>query len=280
MDMIFQESFNGCPGFQLHEVTREDILALVQHSLTSIELYTQMWETESKNKKRWFEEGIVDKSDGVFLWVSLTFKVIEDGLVSGDQLPQLEAKIDSLPKELRDFFLHLFSSIHKSDHKEAYTMLKVALQTPDHWPVLRYAFIEDYLENPDFAYGFIQPLAGAILTDRLQRARRKVYGKCRGFLKIHSVDLNLDNVDSDHYSSDEKVFDEGFSNNINAKMEGLRSFQRCVQFTHRSILEFLTSEKIKAKIETWLGKFDLLDALCQTFLAHVKAIQRALESLT
>jgi hypothetical protein len=33
------------------------------------------------------------------------------------------------------------------------------------------------------------------------------------------------------------------------------------------------SEKIKGKIETWLGKFDLLDVLCQTFLAHVKAVQ-------
>jgi hypothetical protein len=294
-EIIFQESFSDYPSFRLHEITREDILGLVQESLASYQLYPQIWEGETTGDRDSFEEGIVDKSDGVFLWVSLIFKVIEDGLFSGDQLPQLREKIDSLPTELEDLFWHLFNSIHKSDRKEAYLMLKVALQASLRWPLLRYCFIEDYLKDPEFAYGHIQPLTSTLLIHGLQRAKRKVYGKCRGLLEIHTApyDSNLfdynavdwsysshssNEQDSDRDGCDGRDSDGGDwggydSATFAAQREWLTSFESCVKFTHRSIIEFLKGDKVRAAFEAVLGEFDLTDVLCQTFLAHTKVMR-------
>jgi hypothetical protein len=113
--MIFQETLRGYPSFRLHEVTQQDILGLIHHSLASVELYAQIW--EHGYTRDWFEQEIAGKSDGVFLWVSLILKVLEDGLFSGDRLRQLEEKIDSLPTKLEDLFSHLFVFINPIERK-------------------------------------------------------------------------------------------------------------------------------------------------------------------
>ena len=46
------------------------------------------------------EEVIVNESDGVFLWVSIVLRHVEDGLANGDQLRDLVRLVRSLPNDL------------------------------------------------------------------------------------------------------------------------------------------------------------------------------------
>jgi hypothetical protein len=39
---------------------------------------------------------IVKKAEGVFLWVALVLRAVEEGIVAGDTVEELEAKIDFL----------------------------------------------------------------------------------------------------------------------------------------------------------------------------------------
>ncbi|CZR43999.1 uncharacterized protein FPRO_13807 [Fusarium proliferatum ET1] len=241
---IFQEAFKTFSSFRLQELTRSDMSRIVRDRLKSNELYQRIAVPDDLAQ---FESNLVDKSDGVFLWLKLILQDIEDGLLSGDRLSQLQNKVDTLPTELNDLFQHLLNSIHPSDRKEAYLILAVALECPPDWPILRVSFLEEYIVNRDFALSRqIQQLEGDEMTERLERARKKIYGKCKGLLEIQLVQL-----------TPERQID--------------RTLKESVKFTHRSIIEFLKSDQTKQKLAAELKSLDILDAMCQTFLAHIQA---------
>jgi hypothetical protein len=54
--------------------------------------------------------------------------------------------VNALPSELEDLILLLFNSIHPADRKEVYAILCMA-NKEDPWPLLQFAFLEDYLED-------------------------------------------------------------------------------------------------------------------------------------
>ncbi|KAF5235700.1 hypothetical protein FANTH_11579 [Fusarium anthophilum] len=241
---IFQEAFKSFPSFRLHELTRPDVSRIVRDRLKNNDTYQKL---ASPYKLAHFESDLVDKSDGVFLWLKLILHDIEDGLLSGDRLPQLQNKVKALPTELNDLFQHLLSSIHPCDRKEAYLILSVALECPPDWPIFRISFLEDYTENRDFALGQkIEQLEEDQIIDRLERTRKKIYGKCKGLLEIQSVHLNQ-----------ERHID--------------RTLKESVKLTHRSIVEFLQNDQTKQRFIAELKGFDILDSICQTFLAHIQA---------
>ncbi|KAK1760560.1 hypothetical protein QBC47DRAFT_355731 [Echria macrotheca] len=261
--VVFQEAFKSFPNLRLHEVTRPDIMKLVRDRLGNNADFSKL--AQPKNMDRMFRQ-MVDKSDGVFLWVSLILRDIEEGLLSGDDLAQLEAKIDSLPNELGDLFWHLFNAIHPADRRESYAILTMALHCPIDWPLFRFCFLWDYLNGshcqvvPGEAP---EPLEPDQIAEMLVKIRRKIYGKAKGLLEVQKTGKR----------------DGG------RKRYGLRSalesdqfhakdvtFRETIKLTHRSIVEFLGSEEVKQKMAAQTAGFDVLDALCQTFLAHLQVI--------
>ncbi|KAI9162965.1 small s [Paramyrothecium foliicola] len=245
---IFQHSFRKFPGFRLHELTRHDMLRLVQDKLAKNESFQEL---KNNSDKRMFADEVVQKSDGVFLWLKLIMRDIEDGLFNGDRLPQLKKKLERLPTELNDLFWHLLNSIHPCDKKEAFLILAMALDHPPNWPVLRLSFIEDYLEDPDFALKETLKLQEeAEIADRLERTRRKIYGKCKGLVEI--VPIEYTDPDSSH------------------RPQLGNTLQSTFKLTHRSIVEFLGDNQVKSITAVHLNGVDVFDVLCQTFLAHMR----------
>ncbi|KAF5578494.1 uncharacterized protein FSUBG_13787 [Fusarium subglutinans] len=173
---IFQEAFKIFPSFRLHELTRSDVSRIVRDRLKNNDTYQKLADPDELAR---FESNLVDRSDGVFLWLKLILQDVEDGLLSGDRLSQLQNKVKALPTELNDLFQHLLNSIHPCDRKEAYLILSVALECSPDWPIFRISFLEEYIENHDFALSQrIERLKGDHIMDRLERTRKKIYGKC------------------------------------------------------------------------------------------------------
>ncbi|KAL4871481.1 hypothetical protein BDV12DRAFT_194247 [Aspergillus spectabilis] len=227
--VAFQDLLKDFPTIQLHQLTRRDISRLVEDTLSHR-----------------LQSEIVEKSAGVFLWVTLILRDIEEGLLSGDTLQQLRRKVDSLPNELNELFWQLFNGIHRTDQREAYAILTIALQCPPDWPMIRFAFLENYLEDPDFAIGpRCVHMTEEDVKSKLDRLHRKIYGKLRGLLDVRPVDPGW---------------------------EAVPTFARTIKFTHRSIAEFITSQEIQERIYIQLAEFDVPDALCQTFLAHLRTV--------
>ncbi|KAF5656060.1 hypothetical protein FCIRC_13805 [Fusarium circinatum] len=242
---IFQEAFKSFPSFRLHELTRSDVSQIVRDRLKNNDTYQKLADPDELAR---FESNLVDRSDGVFLWLKLILQDIEDGLLSGDRLSQLLNKVRALPTELNDLFQHLLNSIHPCDRKEAYLILSVALECPLDWPIFRISFLEEYIENHDFALSQkIEQLKEDQIMDRLEQTRKKIYGKCKGLLEIQLVVHRKQLLPIDG------------------------TLKETVKFTHRSVVEFLKSDPTRQKFAADLIDLDILDAMCQTFLAHIQA---------
>lgn len=122
---IFQDRFKDCSTIKLHELTRSDIKSVVRDRLREPEFAALLQEAQCNSNG--LEESITDKADGVFLWVSLILRQIEEGVINGDQMRELEDKINTLPTDLEHMFQHLFDSIARPDQRIAYLILDMAL---------------------------------------------------------------------------------------------------------------------------------------------------------
>ena len=251
---IFQESFGDCPKWKLQDLTYSDIQRFVRDCFRDRELTTMLGDTSSSI---YLEDEIIRRCEGVFLWASLILRHIEDGIANGDSVQDLLRKIKSLPNELEAMFQGLLDTINRSDRKLAYAMLKMALfSVPSHFGfnylLIHYSFLEEYLNDRNFAtmssLGF---LTEEEISTRHKRTRKRIYGICKGFLEV--IPLRT--------SSRPRV------------LEIIAALGDQVRFTHRSIVEFLSSPQFQARVDCEISEFDPFDALCQAFICQIRSIR-------
>lgn len=106
---IFQDAFKNYPRIRLHDVTMSDIQRFVRDRLREMNLDVLVRNSGSLNNDDEssntyeitdLEDGIVRDSDGVFLWVSLVLRHIENGIADGDRIQDLIRLVKSLPTDL------------------------------------------------------------------------------------------------------------------------------------------------------------------------------------
>lgn len=250
---VLHDAFKDSPHFILHHLTRSDMQRVVRDRFQQLNIDTLHSETtqpgEPQTQLR--EEEVVEKSDGVFLWLSLVLRHLEEGLINGDDMQDLMKITDYLPTELEPMFRNLLDSIPRSNLKLAFAMLSFASFTGkfDHYcRLMQFSFVEDYVANKDFAM-LMQPTRSNLMSasenaNRLRKAQRRVYGVCKGFLELRQ-----------HYSGSR------------ARVVQISDMVGdCVRLNHRSIVEFLESNYFSSRRDLILPDFNPWDAYLQTYL--------------
>lgn len=253
---VFHDAFRDCPQFSLHHLTRSDMQRVVRDRFQQLNidpLTTENTQPVGPNPPS-LEDDIVRKSEGVFIWLSLVLRHLEEGLINGDDMQDLWKITDSLPTELEPMFQNLLDSIPRSNLKLAFAMLSFASFTgkfDNYCRLMQFSFLEDYIANKDFAM-LMQPTRASLMSasenaKRLRKARRRVYGVCKGFLELRQ-----------HYAGRRwrvvQISD----------MLG-----ECVRLNHRSIVEFLESDYFAHRRDLVLPDFNPWDAYLQTYLGVI-----------
>ncbi|KAI3325168.1 hypothetical protein HD806DRAFT_467954 [Xylariaceae sp. AK1471] len=266
---VFQESFLSYPKFRLHELTFMDIGNMVAARLMSNTYYTalvtQNGSTTSFHESSNILSSIINRAEGVFLWVSLVLTALEDGLMSGDDLHELKQKIEAYPTELEPLYHHLIQSIHATDRRWAFRALKMAqffqstserfsetgsqntfssssfTEVSQRISLLQLSFIDDIeWTHAAFENVKMQGRESKGPAERLANTYKKVYGRCKGFLEVR---------DSDYFPA---------------------SIGKHVVFTHRSVIEFLETPDVVEMTRPYLLDFDCFDGACHTLLSCLR----------
>ncbi|GAB1321124.1 hypothetical protein MFIFM68171_11334 [Madurella fahalii] len=180
---------------------------------------------------------IIDKAEGIFLWVALVVKQMRDQLENGEDPAGLMQVVDSLPDELDDLYEHILKSLSKSDRKRAYQTLAILpLSTLCGLPVslFAYSFLDKYDDNKTFAErdDFAQTgMYGMTYEKRIQLGRKRVNGWCKGLVE---------------------------------------PARNKIDYAHRSIPEFLQREDIEDEMESALADYSAAEALSQLILAECR----------
>ncbi|KAK5629265.1 hypothetical protein RRF57_004980 [Xylaria bambusicola] len=270
---VFQVSFSPYPKLRLHECTSTDIARMVSTQLKSNQQCAGLFESDETLQA--IVELITTRAEGVFLWVSIVLASIEDAIMSGASLWELETRIEAYPTELDPLYWHLMNLICETDRKWAFRTLKLVqffqtrvdeVEFPE---VLGLSLLElSFLDDISYGDAIMTSSKALILQpktvdDQLHDTYRKVYGRCKGFLhvricgRIHTT-----------------------FRTYRLPIEFPAPLKQEVVLIHRSIVEFLETPAFATVAAPYLYDFNCLDAACGTLLQCIEYHRSILDLFT
>ncbi|KAM7203288.1 hypothetical protein V8F33_002279 [Rhypophila sp. PSN 637] len=127
----------------LHDLTQNDISKLVTNTLNNHENFQRLQTTDPIGCQRLINE-VVNDAEGVFLWVTLILRSLEDGLSNNDPLSLLQSRVATTPQQLNEFFETIINSIDTEHRRSAYFLFAMVMRmtgtlisSPDRSPELR-----------------------------------------------------------------------------------------------------------------------------------------------
>ncbi|KAF5654929.1 hypothetical protein F25303_1010 [Fusarium sp. NRRL 25303] len=117
-------AFRKHPHLRLQDLTRHDIQAYVQFKVgghPSMKRHMRRYPEEAAS----LMNELVDKSSGVWLWIILACRSICGGFDDHDRLSEIRRRVDELPPELKDMFMHMLSKVHRRHQEQGAQLLKI-----------------------------------------------------------------------------------------------------------------------------------------------------------
>lgn len=98
----FAQAFKSDSSIQLEHFTTLDMMVLVRDRL----LHSIVQKNFDQKTVREFSKDLVEKAEGVFLWLVLAVRQLEQGLNQWDSIEQLRARVNELPSDLDKMYTH------------------------------------------------------------------------------------------------------------------------------------------------------------------------------
>jgi hypothetical protein len=181
---IFKDEY-ARPNYRmlkLEDLTRDDIALYVRDVLEEHERFTILQQQDDRYLE--LVQQIVNKAEGVFLWVSLVVKSLLRGLTSSDRMSDLQRRIELLPPSLEDFFRHMLESVEKVYRKDTFKAFQYVLHASSSGPIplIVFSYLDE--EDPEFAsQAQSHLLSQKEIEIREEDMRRRLDGRTRGLLE-------------------------------------------------------------------------------------------------
>jgi hypothetical protein len=122
--IVFKDSFNGFPSLKLQDLTSNDIQRYIKDKLNG-HRRMKFWTTREPETCKRLVAQLINKAEGVFLWVKLVVKSLLKGLSQRDGIPQLLKRLDAFPSDLELLYGHMLSSIDPINMEEGAILFQV-----------------------------------------------------------------------------------------------------------------------------------------------------------
>ncbi|KAK7896996.1 hypothetical protein LTR67_004884 [Exophiala xenobiotica] len=176
------EAFGDCPSLRLQELTNGDVRRYVSGNLTNHKSMVEMTLNQPKDAKELIAE-IIDRADGVFLWVVLVVSSLRSGLRNGDDVNDLRRRLKLLPKKLEHLFKHMLGKMDPMYQTQAAELFQIArfgmyATEDEQFPTLAMAVAE---HGPTFSGTEHSKVETALAACRL--LQKRLNSRCCGLLE-------------------------------------------------------------------------------------------------
>jgi len=103
---VFEEAFKSIPCLKLQDLTLKDREQYVTDSFTKDPRTKKIIDSEPEDGRKLMDE-IVQRADGVFLWVILVVRSLLTDLQANDKISDLTRNLQMLPTDLDEFFAYI-----------------------------------------------------------------------------------------------------------------------------------------------------------------------------
>lgn len=196
---VFRNAFEHLEAkIYIHELTKGDICTYVNGKLGRL-LSNDSFAVE-------LISGIVEKAQGVFLWVFLVVRSLLEGFEEGDSVHIMRQRLHDFPADLEDYFRHMLSRVSRNYRHHTTKALSLASkmltkngshQIRDSNSFLSFWLLsQGHLDKPQFAYDY-QPHYVTVkqLQDMAETTKRYLNACCKDFLHVTGGSLGPEQLE-------------------------------------------------------------------------------------
>jgi hypothetical protein len=252
---VFEDAFGSDieKKIYMQELNTPDMERYVNNRLRSHPNFARLANHEANE----ITTEIVEKSQGVFLWVHLVVRSLLEGLRNQDSLKLLRKRLRAFPSDLNEFFRHIFDSLDPIYCTHLAHMFQVALVASRPLSPIAYWYLDRIEDDPNMALATpVKSCSSEDVAEKIREVSVRVNGRSKGLLE---VGLNHAVGSYKH----EEALDIHFYDNY--------SVEASVDFLHRTVRHFLMITEMQNILSAWQDRdFQPNLAICKVMLAEYK----------
>ncbi|KAF2497244.1 hypothetical protein BU16DRAFT_581203 [Lophium mytilinum] len=245
---VFENAFEHLTRkLRVQDLTRDDIRCYVRDSINQDARFAKLKVRDPRSQD--LVEEIVDKADGVFLWVVLVVRSLKQGLLNADNIATLRKRLRKLPGDLDKFFRHILNQVEDVYWEGTTQAFEMALTAQEPLPLQVFSVLDE--ENPDHAVsGLIPHLPPPAVEDALKDLEKRLDARCKGLLEVCKPQ-RIPYGDNRSYWG-----------------------RITVNFLHRTARDFLRIREVQQRLHDRLETpFDANEAICKGYLIQIRSLQ-------
>lgn len=158
----------------LQDFTKADIKLYVKSQLQEDRRFLELMKSDSRYHL--LIKDIIDKAQGMFLWVYLVVRSLLRGLTDDNDIVTLQLRVKKLPADLETFFKQIFDTVEDVYLEQTAQIFQIAVYALSPPPILAYAFLKKEAGDPNyFVLSFRQHRAHGYSSQFSLRENAKIY---------------------------------------------------------------------------------------------------------
>ncbi|KAK4442742.1 hypothetical protein QBC34DRAFT_224265 [Podospora aff. communis PSN243] len=245
--VVFEDAFHNKPQLLLQQLTRNDIRTYVDSRLDANRGFLRLRARDPEFAME-LAADIVDKAQGVFLWVRVVVDSLLVGLRHDDRILDLQKRLDQLPPDIESLYDRVLSMWDPFYFKHAaeYFQLMFACLQPPPAPVF---FYSDAVENGDVRRALLSTKAWSVdLLSTVEPIRRRLNSRCLGLLEVKER---------------EPAWTYGRGSSDKTETFGTR-----IDYLHRTVKDYVARADVQRRFRDATGTFDANLQLCFAWMAY------------
>jgi hypothetical protein len=183
----FVKTFRSYPTLRLQDLNFNDIKQYVDDELGANGLMRELHNREPQEAPKLSLE-IIDKADGVFLWVKLVVISLLRGLRNSDHVSDLQRRLRLLPPSLEDLFSHILGRlepVYLEQSSRIFQIFATSQFENEYFTSLKLSFAED--PNVDSLLSSrTQPISEIELAERVELVDIWLVTRCGGLIEANN----------------------------------------------------------------------------------------------
>lgn len=245
----FVVSFKPFPKLRLQDLTFNDIKQYVDDELGAHPQMQELQRHEPEAAPRLVLD-VVNKADGVFLWVKIVVVSLLRGLRNSDRISDLEERLRRLPPSLEDLFSHIIGRlepVYLAQSSRIFQMFS-KVQKQDPWFMGSFTSVELYFAEVVDRRAAMEAQTRTLTDEDLvficDLVESWLQTRCGGLIEAHE---------------DRRSFGR-----LNARLS----------YLHRTVRDFLELPDIWSQVMTWTARteFDASLSLIQSQILYIKCL--------
>lgn len=230
----FRDAFETKPHLKLEDFNYNDIKYFVDSKLKEDTEFSKLCRREPDFSNQ-LVANIVSKACGVFLWVHLVVASLLSGMSFGDRIEDLQRRLDLLPPDLENLYDRMLQDLDPFYLEHAAQLILLMEASVTALPLIVFSFadtenVESLKKLPSLN------ISSSAIELRADAMSRRINSRWKGMLEVNRHEISF---------------------------LGHNEAQRTVQYLHRTVKDFIQSDKVQRFLESSISStFDPHLNLC------------------